>query len=242
MPGTVSMAAEEAARAGEAGAAEAPGATRADGAADAGCALQSKARSTRAATLAGRRKDGFSFKSEAPGSSPHSQRLALRSDDTASPTCDLALDRVAGAGDDQVDAGPAGGDAGPARIAVHAIGGTERAAVVQERRADELLVDGERERRVGGTGVRADLGIAEALLAQHLREVALGGAVVLADRVHAHGRRGPLAVELGGDLGQAALIPAVIADQDDVAKAGLAKAPRRALERRLECIFGDADR
>ena len=70
-------------------------------------------------------------------------------------------------------------------------GPAERAAVVQERRADELLVDGERQRGVGGAGVRADLGVAEALLAQGLREVAVGGAVVLADRVHAHRRRAP---------------------------------------------------
>ena len=151
---------------GEAGAAEAAGATRADDAADAGCAPQSKATSAKAATQAGRRKDGFSFKSEAPERSPHSQRRARRSDDTLSPPRDLALDRIAGARDDQVDAGPAGGRAGTARIAVHAVGRAERAAVVQERRADELLVDGERQRGVGGAGVRADLGVAEALLAQ----------------------------------------------------------------------------
>src|SRR5436190_15487306 len=185
MPGTVSIAAADAADAGVARAALAPGepdAARSDDAAGAGWALQSRTTRPRTPMQTARKHEEIRFKSEAPGGSLTHNAARGAATTRKSPTCDLALDRLARARDDQVDAGAPGRRAGATRIAVHAVGRAEGAAVAQQCRANELLVNGERQRGVGGAGVRADLGIGQALLAQGLREVALGDAVVLLDR------------------------------------------------------------
>ena len=60
--------------------------------------------------------------------------------------------------------------------------------------------------------------------------------------MHAHGRRGPLAVQPVGDRLEALLIAAVIAEEDDVAEAVQPEAARRGLEDLLEGVLRHRDR
>ena len=89
----------------------------------------------------------------------------------------------------------------------------------------------------------ADLGVAEAELRAAPRRIrARRRGSTPRPRARAPTSCRPLAVEPGGDPGEALLVAAVVADQDDVAKAVPAKAARGVFDRRLERRLRDADR
>src|SRR5437763_631684 len=149
-----------------------------------------------------------------------------------------------------LDAGPAAGWAAPLSTApasakvARAWGRTDAANEAyrfkQELR-EQPRVDGQREGGVRKARMAADLVVPKALAPQGLGVVDVGRTVIALDGVHAHRAFGPFAVEPSRDVGEALLVAAMVADQDDVAKPVLAKAARRIFERGLERGFGDAD-
>src|SRR5258706_3633424 len=108
--------------------------------------------------------------------------------------------------------------------------------------ANEGRIDGHRKGGIRKTRVRADLFGGETLALEILREVLLGGGVVLLDRMCAHRRLGPFAVQARRGLGHRLLVAAVVADEDDVLEAVEAESARGRLQRLLADIVGHRDR
>lgn len=130
---------------------------------------------------------------------------------------------------------------GAARVAVDALRDVRLAGRAKSVGPNQIGRDCERQRRVGQSGMRADFFIAVATPLQGLNVRGLGGTVVLLDRVHACPLRLPFAIEAARDGQLVFLVATMIAEQDDVAKAGPTETPRRVFERFFERRVGNRD-
>src|SRR5262249_43416120 len=88
----------------------------------------------------------------------------------------------------------------------------------------------------------ADLFLAVPLALEEQAELSLAGPVIFADRVNANRLREPLLIEPSRDCFLVLLVGAMIAEEDDVAEAGLPEAPRGKFERLVESLLRYGDR
>src|SRR5436190_15103901 len=100
-----------------------------------------------------------------------------------------------------------------ARVAVDTVGSIEILSSAKAVGANEPRVDGERERSIGESGVRADVIALVAVALEHLRVSRVRGAIVFLDRVNLRGASCPFAGKPLRYASKVCLIPAVIADE-----------------------------